>query len=84
MVVGKVPGGGDLIVGSGDGGHDLTAADPADGVANEALPGLEEPKVTEMGFGGHKNEALVDRKYGERIAGEGILGPSGQDPSGKY
>ena len=54
MVVGKAPGGGDLVVGGGNGGTippEVLAQDPKAGVANQKLSGAGTPEVQEVGFG---------------------------------
>lgn len=53
MVVGKAPGGGNLIVGDGNGGTipPEVISDPKAGVSNQKLSGMGEPAVQEVGFG---------------------------------
>ena len=54
MVVGKAPGGGDLVVGGGDGGAIPPEALPqysGPGSSNQNTAGLGAPKVGEIGFG---------------------------------
>ena len=55
MVVGKAPGGGNLVVGAGDGGTippEVIPQDPKAGVANHQLSGMGgAPGVEEVGFG---------------------------------
>ena len=68
MVVGRAPGGGDLIVGTGDGG--IVPADaipkPADPqVTNDKLPGMNNPSVGEMGYG---NTASYGSGLGEPLS----------------
>lgn len=53
MVVGRAPGGGDLIVGGGDGGAVPPEAMPNDkpGVANESLGSGQAASGKQVGFG---------------------------------
>ena len=78
MVVGKAPGGGNLIVGGGNGGAIPTEAfqDPKAGVG---MTSLEQGPV---GFGNAAPQAY-ESGVGESLAGQGAYGPSGQDPYGK-
>lgn len=64
MVVGKAPGGGNLIVGGGDGGAVPTEVlqDPKAGVANQSVSGLGEPQ----GAAGFGNAAQPPPAYGSR------------------
>lgn len=88
MVVGKMPGGGDLVVGGGDGGQIppevLQEKDPKGQVGNQDLPGTGQPGVSQGGYGevGYGNAAPP--AYGSGI-GEplGSGGRHGQDPYGK-
>ena len=84
MVVGKAPGGGDLMVGGGDGGAIPVEAlqDPKAGVANHGLSGMGKPHVGQVGFGNAAPPAY-ESGLGEPIGGQGVHGPSGQDPYGK-
>lgn len=54
MVIGKAPGGGDLVVGGGNGGAippEVLAQDPKAGVANHKLSGAGSTEVQEVGYG---------------------------------
>ena len=55
MVVGRAPGGGNLVVGAGDGGAippEVIPQDPKAGVANQQLSGMGgAPGVEQVGFG---------------------------------
>ena len=54
MVVGKAPGGGNLVVGGGDGGAippEVLPQDPKVGVGNQTLSGIGSPEVQKVGFG---------------------------------
>lgn len=53
MVIGKAPGGGNLVVGDGNGGvvPPEALSDPKAGVSNQKLSGMGEPAVQEVGFG---------------------------------
>ncbi|KAL9118787.1 MAG: hypothetical protein Q9187_004661 [Circinaria calcarea] len=88
MVVGKMPGGGDLVVGGGDGGQIppevLQEKDPKGQVGNQNLPGTGQPGVGQPGHGevGYGNAAPP--AYGSGV-GEplGSVGLQGQDTYGK-
>ena len=84
MVVGRVPGGGNLVVGAGDGGALPTEAleDPKAGVGTQSLASIGGPEPGPVGFGNAAPPAYGSG-VGEPIAGQGAYGPSGQDPSGK-
>lgn len=84
MVVGKAPGGGDVIVGTGDGG--IVPADsipkPNDPkVQNDKLSGMNSPSVGEMGYG---NTASYGSGIGEPLSSaQQPQGPGTYDPYAK-
>ena len=84
MVVGRAPGGGDLIVGTGDGGVIPADAMPPSSeatVKNDRLPGMNAPSVGEMGYG---NSASYGSGIGEPLsAAQQPQGPNTYDPYGK-
>jgi spartin len=84
MVVGKAPGGGDLVVGGGDGGAVPVEIlqDPKAGVANQGVAGMGEPPAGQVGFGNAAPPPYASG-LGEPIGGQSAFGPSGQDPYGK-
>ena len=51
MVVGKAPGGGDLVVGGGDGGAIPPEAMPADKPGTVGNQGIDAGSGTQVGFG---------------------------------
>lgn len=84
MVVGKAPGGGNLIVGGGDGGAVPVEAlqDPKAGVSNQGLSGMGGPQIGQVGFG-NAAPPSYGSGLGEPLGGQTAHGPSGQDPYGK-
>lgn len=84
MIVGKAPGGGNLIVGGGNGGAIPTELlqDPKAGVGTQSLAGMGGTESGPVGFGNAVPQAYSSG-VGEPIAGQGAYGPSGQDPYGK-
>lgn len=90
MVVGKMPGGGDLVVGGGDGGsippEVVSEKNPQGTVTNEDLSGAglsggDLPGGGEIGFG---NAALptYGSTVGEPLGSQGVYG-QGMDPFAK-
>ncbi|KAL8824476.1 MAG: hypothetical protein Q9191_005036 [Dirinaria sp. TL-2023a] len=84
MIVGKAPGGGNLIVGGGSGGTIPTELlqDPNAGVGTQSLAGMGGTESGPVGFGNAVPQAYSSG-VGEPIGGQGVYGPSGQDPYGK-
>ena len=84
MVVGKAPGGGDLIIGTGDGGvipSDAIPKQNAPKVQNDKLPGMNQASVGEMGYG---NSASYGGGLGEPLsAAQQPQGPGTYDPDAK-
>lgn len=84
MVVGKAPGGGNLVVGGGDGGAvpPEVLQDPKAGVSNQGPSGMGAPQAGQVGFGNAAPPAY-GTGLGESLGGQSAFGPSGQDPYGK-
>ncbi|KAI9876065.1 MAG: hypothetical protein M1830_007426 [Pleopsidium flavum] len=90
MVVGKMPGGGDLVVGGGDGGVIPPAVmqqhqtDTKGTVGNQDLPGSGQPGVSALGVGEVGFGNVAPPAYGSGV-GEplGAQGLQGQNISGK-
>ncbi|MCJ1253619.1 hypothetical protein MMC24_001431 [Lignoscripta atroalba] len=88
MVVGKMPGGGDLVVGGGDGGmvpaEVLPHPDPKMTAANQDLPGTDQPGVSRPGYGevgfGNAAPPAYGGGVGEPLGSQGL---QGQDTYGK-
>ena len=85
MVVGKVPGGGNLVVGGGDGGSIPPEAiqQQDSGVGNSALsggpPGVRTPGEGQVGFG-NSTAPAYSSGLGEPLGSQGL---QGQDSYGK-
>ena len=60
MVVGKAPGGGDLVVGAGDGGGIPPEAMPADKPGTVGNQGFDAGSGTQVGFG-NKSAPLTEK-----------------------
>ena len=90
MVVGKMPGGGDLVVGGGDGGVVPPAViqqhqrDTKGTVGNQDLPGSGQGGVSALGVGEVGFGNAAPPAYGSGV-GEplGTQGLQGQNTSGK-
>lgn len=91
MVVGKMPGGGDLVVGGGDGGsvppEVLADKNPKGTVMTEDLPGTglsggDPPGVGEVGFGNNAAPPAYGSTVGEPMGTQGMQG-QGMDPFAK-
>ena len=88
MVVGKMPGGGDLVVGGGDGGtvppEVISQKDPKGTVANEDLPGTGLPEGSAPGVGvvgfGNAAPPTYGSTVGEPLGSQG----QGLDPFVKH
>ena len=86
MVVGKMPGGGELVVGGGDGGHvppEVFASQQKDSkgtVGNNALPGAGLPGVDQSGTGpvgfGNAAPPAYEGGVGEPLGSSGVQGQS--------
>ncbi|KAL8948594.1 MAG: hypothetical protein Q9222_005230 [Ikaeria aurantiellina] len=80
MVIGKAPGGGDLVVGAGDGGAIPPEAMPAkdnDTVGAQSLTGVESqvaPGVGQIGFGNAAPMAAPGGGLGEPMGTQGLPG----------
>jgi len=79
QVVGKAPGGGDLVVGGGDGGvvpPEAMRGDPKAGVANQKLPGTGQPGVNAPGVGevgfGNSAPPAYSSGLGEPLGTQGL------------
>lgn len=90
MVVGKMPGGGELVVGGGDGGtvppEVIAEKNPKGTVMNEDLPGTglsggDAPGVGEVGFG-NAAPPTYGSSIGEPLGSQGMQG-QGMDPFAK-
>ena len=66
MVIGKAPGGGNLVVGAGDGGAippEVIPQDPNAGVSNQQLSGMGgAPRIEEVGFGRAAGKYLLSNR----------------------
>ena len=80
VVIGKVPGGGDVVVGTGDGGvvppEVIQQENPNAGVGNSKVAGIGEPSIGQVGFG---NAAATAKSsgLGEPLGSQGLQGEPG-------
>ncbi|KAL8774051.1 MAG: hypothetical protein Q9209_001159 [Squamulea sp. 1 TL-2023] len=81
MVIGKAPGGGDLVVGTGDGGAVPLEAMPEKNlnhnVGTQSLTGTESqvaPGVGQIGFGNAAPETMMSGGLGEPMGHQGLPG----------
>ena len=78
MVVGKVPGGGDLVVGAGDGGQvppELMETKEAKGaIANSAYGQEPKPGQGQVGFGNALPPSYAERNVGEPLGAGALQG----------